>query len=54
MGSNDKDEVLHFPAFDASPGEGYRKWRQNLYSYAATKTDESGSSLADSLTHCEE
>jgi len=37
MGSSDKDEVLHFPAFDASPGEGYRKWRQNLYSYAATK-----------------
>lgn len=48
MSSDDKDS-LHFPAFDATPGEKYRHWRQNLFSFAATKTDESGSSIADSL-----
>mmetsp|Transcript_4739 Transcript_4739/g.7259 ORF Transcript_4739/g.7259 Transcript_4739/m.7259 type:complete len:220 (-) Transcript_4739:970-1629(-) len=41
---------LQFDAFDATPGEKYRVWRQHLFSYAATRTDESGSSLADTLT----
>jgi len=49
MNDKDKDDILFSP-FDATPGEKYRQWRQHLFSHAATKTDESGSSLADALT----
>mmetsp|Transcript_20515 Transcript_20515/g.51219 ORF Transcript_20515/g.51219 Transcript_20515/m.51219 type:complete len:122 (-) Transcript_20515:1010-1375(-) len=48
MSDKDKDDILFSP-FDATPGEKYRQWRQHLFSHAATKTDESGSSLADTL-----
>mmetsp|Transcript_24176 Transcript_24176/g.60064 ORF Transcript_24176/g.60064 Transcript_24176/m.60064 type:complete len:178 (-) Transcript_24176:71-604(-) len=49
MSDKDKDDLLFSP-FDATPGEKYRQWRQHLFSHAATKTDESGSSLADALS----
>jgi len=43
------DVKFDFIRFDGSSGERYRRWRRELMNFCASKTDESGSSVADYL-----
>ena len=44
-----QQQDLKFPPFNDEPGKAFRKFRRDLLSYAANKTDESGTSVGDHL-----